>query len=91
MKNWNSFLVEAPHGISKTPPKVIQVEDEETYKTRLVAILLLLVRACDEVKTCEKHLKGEEKRTVGKHHEKLDNALDDLKASFGNQQSQSWN
>ena len=50
------------------------------------AILADHVRACDEVKTLVKHLKGEAKRTVGEHHEKLDDALDDLKASFGNPQ-----
>ena len=35
------------------------------------AILADHVRACDEVKTLVKHLKGEAKRTVGEHHEKL--------------------
>ena len=42
------------------------------------------VRTSDEVKTLLKHLKGDAKKTVGEHHKKLDDALDDLKGAFGN-------
>ena len=42
------------------------------------------VRTKDKVKTLIKYLKGEAKETVGEHHKTLEDALKDLKASYGN-------
>ena len=42
------------------------------------------VRTKDKVKTLIKYLKGEAKKTIGEYHKTLDDALNDLKNSFGN-------
>ena len=42
------------------------------------------VRTNDKVKTLVKYLKGEAKEAVGEHHKTLEDALKDLKASYGN-------
>ena len=80
---------------SKVKDKVVYPEPfkgepgEDVYKfvhEFKEAILADQVRTSDEVKTLVKHLKGEAKRTVGEHHPNLTDALDDLKASYGNPQ-----
>ena len=42
------------------------------------------VRTSDEVKTLLKYVKGEARKTIGDHHKELDEALNDLKGSYGN-------
>ena len=80
---------------SKVKDKVVYPEPfkgepgEDVYKfvrDFKEAILADQVRTSDEVKTLVKHLKGEAKKTVGEHHSKLTDALDDLTTSFGNPQ-----
>ena len=44
------------------------------------------VRTNDEVKTLLKYLKEGAKKTVGEHHKTLEDALTDLKSSYGNPQ-----